>query len=152
MSRFIIILTIAVAGLSVTGCSTSFLMQLNTCRCFVLQRGVTPQQFVAHKSLSWFGPRTQPRPKTSETYRLGDDQWEVWVYDFSSEIIIVGAGGASQNPQAYTTGGGTGYEEHNEYVAFRNGRLEEWGRGELPKALRRRPGTGAISNLARSSQ
>jgi hypothetical protein len=149
MKRFIMMLGAALAAMIVTGCSTSLLMQLNACNCFVLRRGVTPEQFRAAetKARSWFGPRAKPQPESIQKFHLGDDLWEVWVYRFSSAMeIYQGGWGFEANP----SGGGGPYlsdESHQEFVAFRNGLLEDWGRGSLPAALKR---NGAIAIRANS--
>jgi hypothetical protein len=137
MKRFIMMLGAALAAMTVTGCS-SLLMQLNACNCFVVRRGITPQQFLApEKTLSWFGPRAKPKPESIQKFHLGDDIWEVWVYRLSSEMeIFQGGWGFEAGPSA-SGGPHLSDESHQEFVAFRNGLLEDWGRGSLPGALKR---------------
>jgi hypothetical protein len=68
---------------------------------------------------------------------VGDDVWEVWVYGFESEYQSTGGDWASEAPGTYN--GMSGFwttSSHQEYVAFRNGLLEAWGRGTLPSALK----------------
>jgi hypothetical protein len=136
--RFIIALAAALVGLNVTGCSTSMFMELNACNCFTLRQGVTPEQFEGPDSQthSWLGPSRKPQPDSSQTFQLGDDVWEVWVYQFDSEYAA-GGSWASESPENAVNdlSGPTG-ASHQEYVAFRNGRLESWGRGSLPGALK----------------
>ncbi|HXA15439.1 MAG TPA: hypothetical protein VN380_00485 [Thermoanaerobaculia bacterium] len=147
MRRFIIALAVVLVGLSVTGCSTSLFMELNKCDCFILRRGVTPEQFLAPdiKTLSLLGPRVKPQPRSSQKFQLGDDVWEVWVYDFDSEqLMITGDDWASEAPENVERNVGLpevtlAESHHQEYVAFRNGLLEDWGYGTLPQALKGKP-------------
>jgi hypothetical protein len=137
MKRFIIALTTVLVGLSVTGCSSWSLMELSQCNCFTIRQGVTPAQFAGPDSRthSWLGPSRKPQPESSQIFQLGDDVWEVWVYQFHASEYANGGGWESQSSQSQGRVGVGG--SHQEYVAFRNGRLESWGRGSLPGALNR---------------
>jgi hypothetical protein len=140
MKRFIIALTAVLVGLSVTGCSSLSFMELSQCNCFTFRQGVTPEQFAGPDSRthSWLGPSRKPQPQSSQIVQLGDDVWEVWVYQFDPSAYVNGGDWESQSSQSH---GGVRLSSgwgHQEYVAFRNGRLESWGRGSLPGALNRR--------------
>ena len=133
--RYIIALAAVLAGLIVTGCSTSLFMGLNGCNCFTLRRGVTPEQFLGT------APR-QPQPQSSQKFQLGGDVWEVWVYDFDSKQLMITeddwASEARENVERTVGVPSVTVTEshHQEYVAFRNGLLEAWGRGSLPGSLK----------------
>ncbi len=149
MKRFIIALTAVLVGLSVTGCSSWSLMELSQCNCFTLRPGVTPEQFAGpdSKTHSWLGPSRKPQPQSSQIFQLGDDVWEVWVYQFDPSAYVNGGDWRSQLGMNISSGWG-----HQEYVAFRNGRLESWGRGSLPGALNRRTNdrhSGGFTNDSR---
>jgi len=138
MRRFIIALAAVLAGLSVTGCST-FFMELNACNCFTVRQGVTPEQFEGPDSRthSWLGPSRKPQPQSTQKFRVGDDVWEVWVYGFESEYQSTGGDWASEaSGHGNGVGGSSMAVSHQEYVAFRNGLLDDWGRGTLPSALK----------------
>lgn len=154
MKRFIIALTAVLIGLSVTGCSSWSLMELSQCNCFTFRQGVTPEQFAGPDSRthSWLGPSRKPQPQSSQIVQLGDDVWEVWVYQFDPSAYVNGGDWASQSPQSQ---GGVSLSSgwgHQEYVAFRNGRLESWGRGSLPETLNGRTNdrhSGGLTNDSR---
>src|SRR5437870_4415204 len=97
-----------VCVVALTSCET-YLVNTNF---YTLQRGVSKQQFIeswqrATDSKQMIGGR----PVASQAFRLGDDFWEVWVY----------------NVYRITQNGGV--VDHQEYVAFKNNALEEWGIG-----------------------
>lgn len=148
MKRFIIAMAAVLAGLCVTGCSTSFFMELNACNCFTLRQGVTPEQFEGGdgRTHSWLGPSRQPQPQSTQKFRVGDDVWEVWVYGFESEYQTTGGDWASEASGNYMNNmsGSWTTSSHQEYVAFRNGLLEAWGKGSLPRALK-----GKTNDLSR---
>lgn len=155
MKRFIIALTAVLIGLSVTGCSSWSLMELSQCNCFTFRQGVTPEQFAGPDSRthSWLGPSHKPQPESSQIVQLGDDVWEVWVYQFGSSAYANGGdwgsvSAASPQSQGVVGVGGS----HQEYVAFRNGRLESWGRGSLPGALNRRTNDRSSGGFTNSSR
>ena len=86
----------------------------------LLEQGMTKQQFQER-----FGS-----PNKSHSYKNGDDVWEVWVfevYKFKQETQYVQGLG---NSQGFNMPVSTPYIDHYEYVAFKNGRIEEWGQGE----------------------
>ncbi|HSY50976.1 MAG TPA: hypothetical protein VLC46_19385 [Thermoanaerobaculia bacterium] len=139
MKRFTIPLAAVLIGMSVTGCSTSFLMQLNACNCFTLRRGATTEQFEGPDSRthSWLGPSRKPQPQSTQKFQVGGDAWEVWVYELDSAYDPGGSwASASSESGVNGFGGTTMWTSHQEYVAFRNGSLEAWGRGTLPRALK----------------
>jgi hypothetical protein len=144
MKRFIIALAAVLAGLSVTSCSTtSVFMELNACNCFTLRQGITPEQFEGPdgRTHSWLGPSRQPQPQSTQKFKVGDDVWEVWVYGFESEYENTGGSWASESLENAMNDlhGSLTSSSHQEYVAFRNGLIEEWGWGSLPRALKDSP-------------
>ncbi|HXH41566.1 MAG TPA: hypothetical protein VNN08_23260 [Thermoanaerobaculia bacterium] len=140
MRRFIIALAAILVGSIVTGCSTSLFMELNACNCFTLRRGITPDQFEGPDSRthSWLGPRYKPQPQSTQKSQVGDDVWQVRVYSFESAYQRTGGSWASEsgeNAMNDMSGHSTG-SSHQEYVAFRNGLLDSWGFGTIPRALK----------------
>jgi len=63
-------------------------------------------------------------PTSSRSFTTGNDNWEILIYSVY-EYASVKAG----NPRV----------DHKEYVAFKNGLLEEWGMGTLPLSLKADP-------------
>jgi len=123
-SRF---LTIAAAcsAMLLVACQGSY-MGLRECRfsnCYTIRKGVTPQEF--------FGRRS-PVSRPDATYEIAGDTWDVWVFQVSTTEP------ASIPPpdDATGTGGGSFTSSHNEYVAFRNGYLEDWGWGKVPRVVK----------------
>ncbi|MEA2239135.1 MAG: hypothetical protein QOC81_3859 [Thermoanaerobaculia bacterium] len=91
-----------------------------------------------------FLPRATTLRPISRKFRLGADVWDVWIYKVDSEI---GAWPGSPSSSALASweriaansaviGWMSMTSEHQEYVAFRNGLLEDWGWGTLPLAIR----------------
>ncbi len=102
-------------ALLIAGCQT----YMTATNFYGLQRGITKQQFLD----SW--QRTTDamhlvngRPASSQTFRIGADVWEVWIYNVCRADTTV---------------------DHQEYLAFKNNLLEEWGLGTLPLTLRDNP-------------
>jgi hypothetical protein len=105
-----------------SGCSSTYYL-VNT-NYSSLYKGMTKEQFI----VSWVQP-TLKQVKgnlqgSSRQFTIGNDQWEVLIYSVY-EFGSVRNG----NPQV----------DHKEYIAFRNGRLEEWGLGTLPMSLQGNP-------------
>lgn len=113
-------LSFAVALLLV-GCQTPTLFMSAT-NFYTLERGITKQQFLDGWQRSTDALHLpNGKPSTSQTFRSGSDVWEVWIYslwrnDVAGQVV-----------------------DHQEYVAFKNGPLEEWGLGTLPLTLRDNP-------------
>lgn len=88
-----------------------------------LERGMTKTQFLA----TW-QKNTEAAigstPSQSQSFRLDEDIWEVWIYDIYNEPAVLR---------------GYAYLDHHEYVAFKNDLLEKWGIGTLPITLRANP-------------
>jgi len=96
----------------------------------MLQQGMTKQQFETWMGLNDGDDYVGKRPAKSHSYRNGDDVWEVWafeVYKFRQEQRWMPG---NQYMAGYYYYVNVPYIDHYEYVAFRNGRLEEWGQGE----------------------
>jgi hypothetical protein len=131
MRRSDFTLVFSLALFAVTSCSSGKYMELRQCpagsSCLNFQRGVTKQEFRRY-SQTTDGHR-------SREYRLGPDVWDVWVYDLHTPSGQASYDRATGDPDplvgVYLDSG------HQEYVAFKNGRLEEWGWGTLPGVLRR---------------
>ncbi len=88
-----------------------------------LQRGMTKQQFLngwQANSENFIGGT----PSSSRGFRLGDDLWEVWIYNVYNLSSVKGD---------------VPYVDHQEHIAFKNGLLEEWGPGTLPITIRENP-------------
>jgi len=88
-----------------------------------LKKGMSREAFMAawqEKSAAIVGGS----PSSSRAFTLDGDAWEVLIYSVY-EPASVSAG--------YPRVG------HREFVAFKNGRLEEWGVGTLPLSLKTNP-------------
>jgi hypothetical protein len=88
---------------------------------YLLQRGMTKQEFVNWAGLYEGKNYIGKWPVSSKSFKHGNDVWEVWVFEvyrFYGELTIV---------------------DHHEHVAFKNGRVEEWGTGDLPITIRQNP-------------
>lgn len=84
----------------------------------LLNRGMSKQQFVEWAGLNNSKKYVGKQPVSSKSFRHGNDVWEVWVFE------------------VYKFYGDRAIVDHREHVAFKNGRLEEWGTGELPITIR----------------
>ena len=110
------------------GCSSGSYMGLREqCRfkdCYNIHKGVTPQEFFAAKSSV---------PPPDKTYQLDGDVWEIYVFNVSTYV-----GGTPPPDNAVGAGFGSDVTmTHSEYAAFKNGRLETWGWGKMPRYLKR---------------
>ena len=88
----------------------------------LLNRGMTKQEFVNWAGLNNDKNYVGKQPVSSKSFRHGPDVWEVWVFEVY---------------KFYESGGA--FVDRCEHVAFKNGRLEEWGTGELPITIRQNP-------------
>ena len=82
---------------------------------------MTKQQFVEWAGLNNNQEYVGKQPVSSKSFRYGNDVWEVWVFE------------------VYQFYGERAIANHREHVALKNGRLEEWGTGELPITIRQNP-------------
>jgi hypothetical protein len=100
-------------------------MQLRQCErsdCYTLRKGVTPEEFFGQR---WKSP-------SGDKYQLDNDVWEVFVFPMStSEPAVITA---PDDP--YTGGPVSMTASHQEFVAFKNGHMEDWGWGMLPRVLK----------------
>jgi hypothetical protein len=127
-------------AIPLVGCSSTSYMGLSECRgsdCYNFRRGLTKEQFV--------GSHARPYHSTAE-YRQGDDVWEVWVFTLGSDAAAFGIPEGGPAREA-TYASLPSY--HQEYVAFKNGLLDEWGWGTLPRALRHNQNREALRTSAR---
>jgi hypothetical protein len=119
-------LAVAAACLAtlLVACSGSF-MQLRECQfsdCYTIRKGATPQEF--------FGKRASVYPPEA-TYQIDGDTWEVWVFTVGTLEP-----GNIPSPEDATAGGVSVSQDHQEYVAFKNDRLDDWGWGTLPRVVK----------------
>lgn len=112
-----IIAICAIAILIMTACEgTKYLVSSNF---YQLERGMTEKAF-----LEWIKPNyvaANGHPSSTKLFTYGSDTWKVYTFDI------------------YKISGTMGYFDHREYVAFKNGRLEEYGTGDLPITIRQNP-------------
>lgn len=120
------------------GCSSGSYMGLREqCRfkdCYNIQKGVTPEEF--------FAAKIKKVPPPDKTYRLDGDVWDIYVFSVSANV-------AGTPPPDDAVGAGYGSDvtvTHSEYVAFKNGRLETWGWGKMPRYLKRNRDRLALGN------
>jgi hypothetical protein len=112
------------------GISLMLVLALARCETFLintnfyqLHRGISKQEFIdSWQHGSDAKNMTGGRPAASQAFRVGPDFWEVWVYN----VYRIAPNG-------------DGVVDHQEYVAFKDDRLEEWGIGTLPLTLRDNP-------------
>lgn len=118
-SRRVLVFFLTICTL--TGCATqNYMIATNF---HTLNRGMPKQAFV----MTWQNQSSGligGTPSTSRSFRLGSDIWDVFIYDV-------------YNPQSIRNG--YPYVDHQEHVAFKNNRLEEWGPGTLPITLQENP-------------
>lgn len=98
---------------------------------YELQRGMTKQQFINWVQPSYTDNNGRPinggKPVETKTFKYGEDVWEVWVFDVYRPLL-----NSFGNPAGITY-------DHKEYIAFKNGLVEEWGTGTLPITIRQNP-------------
>jgi len=125
MKRLLLMLSITIL---MSSCATYYLVDTNF---YTLQRGMTKQSFI-----NWIESTQRPpngrtvvglKPANTKSFKYGSDVWEIWVYNVYSI-----------NHNAYGMAAGASYD-HQEYVAFKNGLVEEWGTGTLPITIRQNP-------------
>ena len=128
-------LSLAAIALSLTFATTGcfFIRYVVDTNFHQLEYGMTKAEF----ENSWGESAEHLRggtPVSSRMIRKGPYIWEVWVYEVYGDVAFWS---------------GLRFVHHEEYVAFKNGRLEEWGRGSGPIELQahttRRPETSAAS-------
>lgn len=111
-----------------SSCATYYRVQTNF---YNLNRGMSKQAFVQWVQPTYTNDKGKPavggRPVTTKTFKYGSDVWEIWVFDVYSI-----------NHNAYGMAAGASFD-HQEYVAFKNGLVEEWGTGTLPITIRQNP-------------
>lgn len=89
-----------------------------------LHKGMTKQQFVEawqSKNKSIVGGAS---PTAARNFTSNGDNWEVLIYSVYEYSSV-----KSGNPKV----------DHKEYVAFKNGHLEEWGIGTIPLSIKTDP-------------
>jgi hypothetical protein len=111
MKKYIILICIISILLLITGC-TSYRVSTGF---YNLTRGMTKQQFIEWSGLYIGKNYVGKHPVTTRNFKIGDDVWEVWIFN------------------VYRCPADCWWD-HNEFVAFKNGRLDEWGVGDMPIA------------------
>jgi len=125
VSKEIEMKVIRVCALLLLLCLAGCAHYLITTNFHTLSRGMTKQQF-----LNGWQANTNSQviiggsPASSRTFSLGDDLWEVWIYNVYNYNSV-----RADAP----------YVDHQEHVAFKNGLLEEWGLGTLPITISENP-------------
>jgi hypothetical protein len=117
MKRIIFVLIVSL----LTGCADTYLIATNFQDS--LHQGMKKEEFInawQSKNRKMIGAT----PTSSRTFSHNNDRWEVLIYSVY-EYGSVRAG----SPKV----------DHKEYVAFKNGLLEEWGSGTLPLSLQADP-------------
>lgn len=86
---------------------------------YTLHQGMSEQDFLDWKKrdYSYIGGR----PVNTKMFNYDGSVWKVFVFN------------------VYANNGGACFVDHQEYVAFKNGYLVEYGTGELPLTLRQNP-------------
>jgi hypothetical protein len=110
-------------GLILSACGTT--KYITNSNFYKLQKGMTEQAF-----LEWIKPNqiaVNGRPVSSKMFNYGGSEWKVYVF------------------QLYNVNGSYAGYSHNEFVAFKDGRLIEYGEGNLPLTLRQNPNSYQIT-------
>jgi hypothetical protein len=115
IGNLFVIATLSICMFS--SCGISYRVSTNF---YLLQRGMTKQQFIEWQGLNNGKDYVGKKPVSSKSFRYGDNIWEVWVYKVYDCRYDC-------------------YFDHYEHVAFVNGKIEEWGTGELPLTIRQNP-------------
>ena len=118
-------LIIVLFAVLIIGCAPTY--YVTSTGFYRLNRGMTKQEFMSFQGMDKQVNQQTPVgkfPVSSETFKQGNDVWEVWIFDvyFLSPF----------NTGNYILG-------HKEHVAFKNGLLEEWGNGNLPLTIKQNP-------------
>ena len=125
MKKLLLMLSITIL---MSSCVTYYRFATNF---YALRRGMTKEQFISWIQPSFVGQNGKPavggRPSETKTFKYGQDVWEVWVFDVYTPIR-----NSFGSVAAYIF-------DHKEYVAFKNGVVEEWGTGTLPITIRQNP-------------
>jgi len=111
------ILTILIAALTFTACEGP--KYVGATNFYTLGKGMTEQRFIDWKKQD--NGIIGGAPTSVKMFDYAGDTWKVYVFD------------------VYKMSGTYAYVDHQEYVAFKNGLLEEYGTGELPLTLRQNP-------------
>ena len=115
-------IVIAILTVLLASCATQYMISTNFHQS--LAKGMTKEQFDA----SWVQPTNKNlkgnMQVSSRRFTVGDDQWEILIYNVYEYASV-----RANHPKV----------DHKEYVAFRNGFLEEWGMGTLPVVLQGKP-------------
>lgn len=118
---------VAFFAITLAGCAGGPFMQLRECRfkdCYDIRKGVTPQEF--------FQAKVKVPPPPNKRYQLDGDVWDIYVFG-----VTMSEPGVIPAPDDPLTGGGVGAgQTHDEFVAFKNGRLDNWGWGTMPRYLK----------------
>ena len=116
-------ITVLVATLLLASCATTQYM-VNTNFHAHLEKGMTKQEFLD----GWYGETIKILGGnvnlSSRYFTIGNDDWEVWIFGVYEHSSV--RRGAARI-------------DHKEYVAFKNGKIEEWGVGSLPVSLKGDP-------------
>lgn len=103
--------------ISVYGC-TQYVIRTNF---HTLTKGMSKEAFIN----GWQAKTSKTgaigsNPVMSKSIEVEGDNWEIWIYEVYNEVSV-----------------NAGYPrtDHYEFVAFKNGYLEEWGIGTMPSSL-----------------
>ena len=110
------------------GCSGASFMELGkgqNAKYYTIRKGVTPQEF--------FGASVRTVPSPDMKVQLNGDVWEVWDFTVNRLVPV----SMQNNDDVSSMGNAPYYLSHQEFVAFKNGRMEEWGWGKLPGVLKK---------------
>jgi hypothetical protein len=91
---------------------------------YLLNRGISKQEFVAWMGLNEGKNYIGKQPIRSKSFRNGNDIWEVWVFEVYRFY-----------KDAYGRNMADTRDFHYEHVAFKNGKVEEWGMGDMPNII-----------------
>lgn len=102
---------------SIFGC-TQYMIRTNF---HTLYKGMSKEAFINgwQKNSNELGI-VGTNPVTSKSLYVEGDNWEIWIYEVYNEVSV---------------NAGFPRIDHYEFVAFKNGYLEEWGLGIMPSSL-----------------